>query len=112
MRMPTRRSLSVLATAVVLVALPFVAPGCKSKAQKEAESAQGDVGRLQKLVVDRHVDSLSRALPDAASKLAPPLDEAGAGAKFVQLREKSDDLRASKRSFFALVDTEGTITWV
>ncbi len=84
--------------------------GCKSKATTQSEIAAQNVDRLLKLVAERHVDSMPRALPAAAKKLGPPLEKVP--AKFVEMRDKTDDLRASKRSFFAVVDPTGTVTWV
>ena len=101
-RMRIRSSIGVAAVVALF--------GCKSKADKQAEIAETDVSHLVKIVGDRHVDSLPRALPEAASKLTPPLDRAG--ETFNTLRDKTDDLRSSKRSFFAIVDSTGQIVWV
>ena len=95
-----------------------VAVGCKSKAQKQAEAAVPDLARLEKLVAERHVQSLARALPIAAATLAAKVDKLGVeeaklvGAAFDELRNKSDDLRSAKRSYYALVDATGNVVWV
>jgi hypothetical protein len=92
--------------------------GCQSKAQKQAAAAVPDLARIEKLVSDRHVDSLARALPIAAGALGGKIDNLGldqaktAGAAFDELRNKSDDLRSAKRSYFALTDVNGDIVWV
>jgi hypothetical protein len=94
--------------------------GCKSKAQRQADAAVPDVARLEKLLAERHVDSLARALPAAADELAKELGDGeltptGApaiGAKFDGLRDRKDDLRSAKRSYFALIDPGGEIVWV
>lgn len=93
--------------------------GCKSKAQKQAEAAIPDLARIEKLVSDRHVDSLARALPIAATALAEKVDKGIGleeakvlGPAFVKLLEKSDDLRSAKRSYYALTDVNGDIVWV
>lgn len=95
------------------------AVGCKSKAQKQAEAAIPDLARLEKLVSDRHTDSLARALPLAAAALAAKVtstlsqEEAKVvGPAFDELRNKSDDLRSAKRSYFAITDVNGDIVWV
>jgi hypothetical protein len=100
-----------------LLALVLVV-GCRSKAQKQAEAAEVDVARLEKLLVERHVDALARALPKAASAVAAALpadlatEPAVAGAAFLKIRDKEEDLRASKRSYFAITDATGVIVWV
>jgi len=93
--------------------------GCKSKAQKQAEAAMPDLGRIEKLVSDRHVDSIARALPIAAGALAAKIDKGLdvdqgkiVGAAFDEIRNKSEDLRSAKRSYYALADLNGDIVWV
>lgn len=93
--------------------------GCKSKAQKQAEAAIVDVARIEKLVADRHVESLARALPIAATALGAKLDKPigpeeakTLGPAFDELRNKTDDLRSAKRSYFAISDPAGEIVWV
>jgi hypothetical protein len=100
---------TVLST-LAIVALSALAPGCTSKAQKQADIAKGDVAKVQKLVTEKHVDSVPRGLADAASKLGPPLDTVG--ERFAAIRDKSDDLRGARRSFYAVVEPQGTIAWV
>ncbi|MGZ3418403.1 MAG: hypothetical protein ACXVEF_07125 [Polyangiales bacterium] len=92
--------------------------GCKTKAQKQAEISAGDLGKAVKLVSERHVDALSRALPAAAEQLSAKVttdvrtDAETLGTAFVTLRDKNDDLRSSKRSYFVLADIEGDIVWI
>lgn len=105
---------TLLASAALSTAL-----GCKSKAQRQAEAAIPDLARLEKLVSDRHVDSLARALPIAATALSAKIDK-GLGLEeakllgpvFDELRNKSDDLRSAKRSYYAIADVNGDIVWV
>jgi hypothetical protein len=94
--------------------------GCKSKAQKQAEAAAADVARLEKVIADRHLDSLARAVPQGASalggKLNPASDfraeAASLGTSFIEARNKSDDLRSAKRSYYVLIDAGGEVVWV
>jgi hypothetical protein len=92
--------------------------GCKTKAQKQAEISAVDLAKAVKLVGDRHVDALARALPAAADQLSAKVvtdvrsDFAALGAQFVTLRDKTDDLRSSKRSYFVLSDLGGEIVWI
>lgn len=112
----------MLRRAFLLAAIPcaLVLAGCKSKAQRQAEIAVGDADRLGKIVADRHVDALSRALPKAADALAAKLgdkadvhaDTAALGAAFVDARNKTDDLRSAKRSYYVITDDKGEIAWV
>ncbi|GAC1363935.1 MAG: hypothetical protein NVSMB47_15590 [Polyangiales bacterium] len=105
------RTHALLLAAVAATTLAAAAlAGCKSKAQKQADVAAEDVDHLRKSVLERHVDSLPRALPDAASKLPSDLD--AAATAFPKLRDSTDALRAAKRSFFGLVDLDGQIGWV
>lgn len=106
-------------TVLCLFALCLLSCGCKSKAQKQAEAAVTDIARLEKLIADRHLDSLARALPPSASGLGGKLNatsdlhaEANTlGTAFVEARNKSDDLRSAKRSYFVLVDAGGEVVW-
>jgi hypothetical protein len=92
--------------------------GCKTKAQKQAEISAGDLGKAVKLVGDRHVDALARALPAAAEQLSAKVvtdvraDASMLGPQFVTLRDKVDDLRSSKRSYFVLSDLGGEVVWI
>lgn len=94
--------------------------GCKSKAQKQADAAVPDVGRLEKIVAERHVDAHARALPNAAASLATKLGEknivptegALISAAFTDVRDRTDDLRSAKRSYYAVVDVNGEIVAV
>lgn len=109
-----RRSFLLALSAVATVA------GCKSKAQKQAEAAIPDVTRLEKLLAERHVDSLARALPPAGKalgdkigdKVISPTEAAAIGPLFDDIRNKTDDLRSAKRSYFAITDMGGEIVWV
>lgn len=101
-----------------LVTLASVAAvGCKSKAQKQAEAAIPDVARLEKLIAERHVDALSRGLPVAAKALSDklgdkpiePKESATITSAFDEIRNRMDDLRSAKRSYFAIVDLGGEI---
>lgn len=93
------------------LALPLLLlVACKSKAQQQSELAAEDVKTLQGIVQQRRIDSLPRALPDAAKKLPVTLDDAA--KKFPEIRDKTDDLRAAKRSFYGLVDADGVIAWI
>ncbi|MBI2394954.1 MAG: hypothetical protein HYV09_35620 [Deltaproteobacteria bacterium] len=110
-----RRSFLLASAALTTSALP----GCKSKAQKQAEAAVADIARIERLVADRHVDSLARALPIAATALGAKIDKPigpeeakTIGPAFDELRNKSDDLRSAKRSYFAITDPAGEIVWV
>jgi len=94
---------------------------CKSKAQKQADVAVADIARLEKLLAERHVDAMSRALPVAGETLGAKFaegkeihpTEAGAlGPIFDELRNKTDDLRSAKRSYYAITDLGGEIVWV
>ena len=102
--------MSMIRWSAVLVAAAIACAGCKSKAQKQSELAAEDVKTIETIVRQRRIDSLPRALPDAAKKLPPALDDAA--SKFPALRDKSDDLRSAKRSFYGLVDADGTIVWI
>ncbi len=111
----------MLRRAFLLAAISvFALAGCKSKAQKQAEIAVGDVERVQKTVTERHVDALSRALPKAADAVAEKLGDSvdvhaaasTLGAAFVELRNKTDDLRSAKRSYFVITDDKGEVAWV
>jgi hypothetical protein len=94
--------------------------GCKSKAQKQAEAAVPDVTRLEKLLAERHVDSIARALPPAAEalgakfgdKVISPTEGPNLFPIFEELRNKTDDLRSAKRSYYAIVDLGGEIVSV
>ena len=92
------------------LAVSVAALGCKSKAEQQSQLAAEDVKTLQGIVQQRRVDSMPRALPDAAKKLPPALDEAA--SKFPAMRDKTDDLRTAKRSFYGLVDADGVIAWI
>jgi hypothetical protein len=91
--------------------------GCKSKAQKQAEAAVPDLARLEKLVAERHVESIARALPAAATavgaklgdKAILPTEAAAITAAIDDVRNKTEDLRSSKRSYFAVCDNTGVI---
>jgi len=110
-----RRSFLFLAVAVGLASV-----GCKSKAQKQAEAAAADVARLEKVIADRHLDSLARAVPQGASALGGKLtatsdfraEAATLGTAFIETRNKSDDLRSAKRSYYVLIDATGEVVWV
>jgi hypothetical protein len=94
--------------------------GCKSKAQRQAEAAVPDIARLEKLLAERHVDAIARALPVAGEalgakfgdKVIAPTEAAAIGPMFDELRNKTDDLRSAKRSYYAIVDLGGEIVWV
>jgi hypothetical protein len=94
--------------------------GCKSKAQKQADAAVPDVARLEKIIAERHVDAHARALPIAASALATKLGEKtiaptegpAISAAFSEVRDRTDDLRSAKRSYYAVVDVNGEIVAV
>ena len=104
-------SMNRAALSLSLVAsLAVAALGCKSKATKQSEQAAADVVTLQGVLASRHVDSLPKALPLAAAKLSVPTAESG--DKLSELRDGSDDLRAAKRSFYALVDAKGVVVYV
>ncbi len=114
-----RRALlsSLIATVVPIT----VAAGCKSKPQKQAEAAVADVDNVEKVIAARHVTSLARALPQAAISLSAKLssdkpdfhnESKAMGASFTELRDKIDDLRSAKRSYFAIADASGEIVWV
>lgn len=108
-----RRSFLLSASALALV-------GCKSKAQKQAEAAVPDLARLEKLVAERHVDSLARSLPGVALALANklgdkpinPVDSAAITAALDDLRNKTEDLRSAKRSYYAVTDSGGEVVAV
>jgi len=99
-----------LAPVFALVVASACVVGCKSKAAKQSELAAEDVKTLQGIVQQRRIDSLPRALPDAAKKLPPALDDAA--TKFPAMRDKTEDLRTAKRSFFGIVDADGVIAWI
>ncbi|MBL8721135.1 MAG: hypothetical protein JNL79_34440 [Myxococcales bacterium] len=89
--------------------------GCKSKAQKQAELAVTDLDGVLDVIEKRHVQGLARALPQAAKDLGAKL--AGVeldkeAVAFVAIRDKVDDLRSAKRSYFAVVDQGGEVQWV
>ena len=94
--------------------------GCKSKAQRQAEAAIPDVARLEKLLAERHVDAIARALPPAAEAIGTkfgdrtisPTEGPTIGPMFDEVRNKTDDLRSAKRSYYAIVDLGGEIVWV
>jgi hypothetical protein len=103
---------------VSLAAVPLTA--CKSKAQQQAEAAVPDVARLEKVIAERHIDAHARALPIAAAALVQklgdknlvPTESATIASAFEEIRNKTDDLRSAKRSYYAVVDNNGEIVAV
>ena len=89
--------------------------GCKSKADKQADLAVTDLDSVVKVVEERHVAGLARALPQAGKDLATKLVGVELGKEavaFNAIRDKVDDLRSAKRSYFAVVDASGEVQWV
>ncbi|GAC1351365.1 MAG: hypothetical protein NVSMB1_03680 [Polyangiales bacterium] len=108
-------------TAVSLsVVMALSLGGCKSKAQKQAELALADLATLDATIAHRHIDSLARALPNAARDLGvgakPGLDlhvsGATLGASFVTARDKTDELRSAKRSYYMITDAQAEVVFV
>lgn len=118
--MDRRAALVQLVSAPALASLPlglaaFPLAGCKSKADKQAELAVKDLDDVLDVVEKRHVQGLARALPQAAKDLGAKLagvDLEKEAAAFPALRDKVDDLRSAKRSYFAVVDQGGEVQWV
>jgi hypothetical protein len=108
---------SMLRRTFLLALASLSATACKSKAQRQAEAAVPDVTRLEKLIAERHVDALARALPIGAKALAAkladknlePKESATITAAFNDIRNANDDLRSAKRSYYAIVDQNGEI---
>ncbi len=94
-----------------LAALALASPlaGCDGEAKKQAELAKADLSEAEGIVKAKHVAPLAAGLPKAADAIANAKDRAAA---FVALRDKTDGLRSSKRSFYAFTDAKGAITWV
>jgi hypothetical protein len=102
----TRRRFALLSL-VAVVSLGIA--GCDREAKKQAELAKAEVSEIEGLVKAKHVDPLADALPKAADALAKEKDR---GAAFAALRDKTDALRSAKRSYYAITDASGVITWV
>lgn len=100
-----------------LASVPLLTPlvGCKSKADKQAELAAKDLDDVLDVIDKRHVQGLARALPQAGKDLGAKLagvDLEKEAAVFPAIRDKVDDLRSAKRSYYAVVDQSGEVQWV
>lgn len=102
------RRLARISALFALVLAPQLI-GCEGEAKKQAELAKTDLAEAEGIVKAKHVVPLAEALPKAAEAIANAKDRVAA---FVALRDKTDGLRSSKRSFYAFTDAKGAITWV
>jgi hypothetical protein len=102
------RRLAGISALFALALVPHLA-GCEGEAKKQAELAKTDLAQAEAIVKAKHVVPLAEALPKAAEAIANAKDRVAA---FVALRDKTDGLRSSKRSFYAFTDAKGAITWV
>jgi hypothetical protein len=105
---PRRAFVRSLSLATLALALPM-AMGCDRAAKEQAERAKGDLARAETIAKDKHVAPLAEALPKAAEALAAAKDRPAA---FTAYRDKNEALRSAKRSWYALVDAAGVVTWV
>ncbi len=103
-----RRSL-VMPLALAWLWSSLALAGCDREAKRQAEIAKGDLERAEVVVRDKHVSALAAELPKAAEAISKQRDRAAA---FVARRDKTESLRAARRSFYAFTDATGVITWV
>ncbi len=115
-----RLQLAQLATLVTLASLTFGLLGCESKARISAEKAKQHVSFLAKASAE-DLREVRSGLPQGAEQLVPlfaaaaqsnkPLTEDPKGAEeaLERARNKVQDLRTAKSTFFAVVDAAGLV---
>ena len=99
-----------------LLAIASVSPGCKKQSAVSAEKARGDVVALA-LATHNDVMEVRSGLPQGAKFLLPifatgkpPSDDPhGARAALETARNKVQDLRISKGTFFAVTGSDGVV---
>ena len=113
-RLPTQ--LSRVLSFCALTALAGSAPGCKKSSAVSAEKAKANIVALVK-ATQGDVAEVRAGLPNGAKYLLPLFasgkppseDPHGAQAALETARNKVQDLRVSKGTFFAVADTGGIV---
>jgi len=108
--------LARLAVSLSTLLLATVATGCKKQSAVSAEKARGDVVALA-LAAHNDVAEVRSGLPQGAKFLLPIFatgkpasdDPHGARAALETARNKVQDLRVSKGTFFAVTGTDGIV---